>query len=341
MEFDGPLVSLQHVPLFPPKSVACPYHYTNTNEIVKIMRKTNYILALSGHYHMGFELLDHKGINYITGRTLCEKPFGYAIIEIDDKGKISCEQENLAMPEELCLVDHHVHTKLAYCNENMDITKSIALGKMFGLDGIVISEHSAHLYFSKENYGQRVQYLEGIVSNKKNNRVAEYFALYANEANNFCRLGMEIDYDQNGQGVIEPAVWDQIEFHNGSVHVLDSIIKNFDMKAIDAEFLFLSEAVAASGVNVLVHPFRVLRRDNRHLFAPLVDILKRYGTAIEINYHANEPSAEFFQMCIKNGIKLSLGSDAHNLYEVGEFYAHLKFLRKIAPDFDLCDLLIR
>jgi len=74
--------------------------------------------------------------------------------------------------------------------------------------------------------------------------------------------------------------------------------------------------------------------------APVVAVLKRYGIAVEINYHTNEPPAEFFRMCIENGIKLSLGSDAHNLYEVGEFYAHLKFLQKIAPDFDLCDLLI-
>jgi histidinol phosphatase-like PHP family hydrolase len=342
-EFDGPLVSLQHVPLFPPESAACPYNYTNADEIVEIMHEENYVLTLSGHYHKGFELLDYKKRNYITGRALCEKPFGYAVIEIDDKGKVTCVQENLAMPEELHLVDHHVHTKLAYCNENMDITKSIALGKMFGLDGIVISEHSAHLYFNKDNYGQCLQYLEGMTSSKKDDRIAEYFALYADGADDFCRLGMEVDYDKNGQGVIELAVWDKVEFRNGSVHVLN-IAENPDMKAVEAEFLFLTEAVAASGVDVLVHPFRVFRRRGlalpRHLFAPVVDILKRYGTAVEINYHTNEPPPEFFRMCIENGIKLSLGSDAHNLYEVGEFYAHLKFLQKIAPDFDLHDLLI-
>jgi histidinol phosphatase-like PHP family hydrolase/calcineurin-like phosphoesterase family protein len=343
-EFDGPLVSLQHVSLFPPESASCPYNYTNADEIIEIMHETNYVLTLSGHYHEGFELLDCEGLNYVTGRALCEVPFGYAIIEIDDKGKVSCEQENLAMPKELRLVDHHVHTKLAYCNENMDITKSIALGKMFGLDGIVISEHSAHLYFNKENYGQCLQYLEGMGSNKKDDRVAEYFALYAAEADDFCRLGMEVDYDQNGQGVIEPDVWDKIQFRNGSAHVLKSLTENPDMKAVDAEFLFLTEAIAASGVDVLVHPFRIFGRSGlglpRHLFAPVVDILKRHGTAVEINYHTNEPPAEFFRMCIENGIKLSLGSDSHNLYEVGEFYANLKFLQKIAPDFDLRDLLI-
>ena len=342
-EFDGPLVSLQHVPLFPPDKAVCPYNYTNADEIIEIMREKNYVLALSGHYHAGFEALACEGLNYIAGKALCEKPFSYAIIEIDDKGKISHKQENLAMPKELRLVDNHVHTKMAYCNENMDIPKSTALGKMFGLDGIVISEHSAHLYFNKENYGQYLQYFSGMKSDKKTDRVDKYFALYADEADSFCRLAMEVDYDKNGKGIIEQSVWNQLKFRNGSVHVMN-IAKNPDMKKIEKEFLFLTEAIAASGVDVLVHPFRIFGRNGltlpTHLFAPTVDILKRYGTAVEINFHTNEPSPDFFRMCIESGIKLSLGSDAHNLYEVGEFYAHLKFLQKIAPDSNISDLLI-
>jgi len=343
-EFDGPLVSLQHVPLFSPPVNCCPYNYTNADEIVKIMHETNYVLALSGHYHEGFELLDHEGIAYITGRALCEKPFGYAIIEISSDGKVSCEQENLSMSEDLHLVDHHIHTNMAYCNENMDIAKSIDLGKMFGLAGIVISEHSDHLYFSKEDYSKHIQYTEGIKSNKKSNRVAEYFASYANESDDFSRLGMEVDYDCRGHKVIEPEVWDKLEFRNGSIHSLSSIREKATQKAIDEEFLFLTEKIAASGVDVLVHPFRIFKRRGltvpRHLFATTVEILKRYGTAVEINYHTNEPPAEFFRMCIENGIKLSLGSDSHNLYEVGEFYAHLKFLQEIAPNSNINDLLI-
>jgi histidinol phosphatase-like PHP family hydrolase/calcineurin-like phosphoesterase family protein len=342
-DFDGPLVSLQHVPLFPSKAESCPYNYTNADDIIKIMRDTNYVLALSGHYHAGFELLDYEGGNYITGRTLCEKPFGYAIIEINDNGRVRCEQENLAMPKELKLVDHHVHTKMAYCNENMDIKKASELGKMFDLDGIVISEHSDHLYFNREACGKHIQYIEGMESNKKCNRIAKYFTLYAKEADDFCSLGMEVDYDKNGHAIIEPEVWNKLKFRNGSIHSLN-ITKNPDTKAIEKEFLFLTEAVAASGVDVLVHPFRIFGRRGltlpRHLFVPVVDILKHYGTAVEINYHTNEPPAEFFRMCIENGIKLSLGSDSHNLYEVGEFYAHLKFLQEIAPDFDLHELLI-
>ena len=347
-EFDGPLVSLQHVPLFPPKAESCAYNYTNADEIVEIMRETNYVLALSGHYHEGFELLDYEGVNCIVGRALCEQPFGYELIEIDDDGKLSCKHENLAVPKELGLVDHHVHTKFAYCSaytDKMTLTRLIDIGKIFNLDGIILSEHSAHLYFNRENYGQRLQFIEGIKSNKKDDHVAEYIALHANEADDFCRLGIEIDYDQYGQMVIEPGDWDKIKFRNGSIHILKNILEQQDMTKIEDEFLFQTNAVASSGVDVLVHPFRVFKRAGltlpEHLFAPTVDILKRYGVAAEINYHTNEPPPEFFRMCIEKGIKLSFGSDAHKLYEVGEFYPHLKLLQKIAPNRDPRDLLIR
>ena len=43
----------------------------------------------------------------------------------------------------------------------LDIRIFYTGGKMFDLDGIVVSEHSAHLYFNRENYGQCLQYLEG------------------------------------------------------------------------------------------------------------------------------------------------------------------------------------
>ena len=344
-DFPGPVVSLQHVPLFPPKAECCGYNYTNAEEIIQVMQDTNYVLALSGHYHHGFELFDHQGMNFMAGRVLCEDPFGYAILEVDTSGKVSCVQEDLALPKELKLVDHHVHTPLAYCNENMDIAKSIMLGKLFGLDGMVISEHSAHLYFNRTDYGQRTCFLEGMDFTGKVDRVNEYFELYKRESTDFCRLGMEIDIDRKGRGLFEPQIMDEVEFRNGAVHYMTSIINKSGIDAIEKEFMFLTESVLACGIDALVHPFRVFNRNGlenpKHLFKPVVELLKKYGAAAEINYHTNNPDPDFFRMCVENGVKISLGSDSHNLYEVGEFYASLRFLQKIAPDFDINELLIR
>ncbi len=69
-------------------------------------------------------------------------------------------------------------------------------------------------------------------------------------------------------------------------------------------------------------------------------LLKKHNVAAEINYHTNEPSEEFFSKCIRSGVKISFGSDAHNLYEVGEFYYHLQLLQRCGYDGDIGDILV-
>ena len=54
------------------------------------------------------------------------------------------------------------------------------------------------------------------------------------------------------------------------------------------------------------------------------------GVAAEINCHAGyRPNPEFFALCLKHGVKLSLGTDSHNLYEVGFIMPHLRILKAI------------
>ena len=45
--------------------------------------------------------------------------------------------------------------------------------------------------------------------------------------------------------------------------------------------------------------------------------------------HLQLPKPEFILCCINNGVKLSLGSDSHNLYEVGELHEHLAIIEHI------------
>ena len=66
------------------------------------------------------------------------------------------------------------------------------------------------------------------------------------------------------------------------------------------------------------------------LYLPTIELLKRYGVAAEINCHAGyRPNPEFFAPCLKHGVKLSLGTDSHNLYEVGFIMPHLRILKAV------------
>ncbi|QSH40224.1 metallophosphoesterase [Lentisphaerota bacterium ZTH] len=343
-EFKGTLIALQHVPVFPPEAGCCEYGCTNAAEICSVMRDNNYKVSLAGHYHAGFCYDAADGITYNACPALREKPFKYSIIEVDHLGQCSRIDEALAMPKELELCDHHIHTKLAYCNQNMDIARTERLAKAFNLRKIYVTEHTAHLYQSEKNYRENQYFYKGLNNSEIEDRTEEFFELHAGEASPNTGCGMELDYDIDGAPIIMPEINNKLEFRNGAVHCLASTASRAPMKEVEAEFLAQTQAVINSGVNALAHPFRIFRRRGkplpRHLYEPVAEMLKAGNVAAELNFHANNPPLEFFRICIAKGVKISLGSDSHNLCQVGEFYPHLNFLKKIVTNQRLCDILL-
>ena len=118
-----------------------------------------------------------------------------------------------------------------------------------------------------------------------------------------------------------------------------------DASKRENEFMYLCNSMIKSGIDILAHPFRIFRRSNLavppHLFAPLVALLKENNVAAEINFHTNEPPLEFVKLCLESGVKLTFGSDSHNLYEVGEFYPHLKLLEAAGFNGSFEDILLK
>jgi len=110
------------------------------------------------------------------------------------------------------------------------------------------------------------------------------------------------------------------------------------------QFLASLDEFLKSGIHILAHPFRVFYRSNitppKWIYGPVTELLKKHDVAAEINYHTNEPDAEFFSKCIRSGVKLAFGSDSHNLYEIGEFYYHLKLLESCGYKGDPEDILV-
>ncbi len=80
---DGPIVSVQHVPLFPPGESACPYAFTNAEEAWAAFERNRYTLALSGHYHAGDDLVARRVARAVIAPALCEAPFPFLEIAVD------------------------------------------------------------------------------------------------------------------------------------------------------------------------------------------------------------------------------------------------------------------
>jgi histidinol phosphatase-like PHP family hydrolase/predicted phosphodiesterase len=337
----GPVISVQHVPLFPPGMSDCPYNYTNAEQIIAEMKKHRIFLSIGGHYHKGVGLIQSEGINFVTVPAVCESPFSYMIIDVEDE-KLSVSTDCFQMPSELGLVDRHVHTQLAYCSENMDVASVMNLYKDFGLKGVIFTEHSGQLYFDKESYFSGSCCIKGLDSaRKKNNRMQQYFELM--KVNNVPAesIGLEVDFDFQNRPLVTEADKAGAKFLIGAVHKLVELQKNNpDYKRAAQEFLCRTEAAAKSGVDVLAHPFRLFYRAGpkppMDLFEKAVKLLKDNNVAAEMNFHSQQDEAEFFEKCVNSGVKLCLSSDSHNMYEVGELWPHLKLLEKIgvtAQDF--------
>jgi histidinol phosphatase-like PHP family hydrolase/predicted phosphodiesterase len=333
-DFNGQIISVQHVPILPYGVSECPYVYTNSAQIIAAMKKYDVFMSVSGHYHKGLGHIQSDGINFIAAPAICESPFQYTIVEIDGS-KVSVTTDRLCLPPELGLVDRHVHTQLAYCSENMDAARILAIYKDLGLADVVFTEHSGQLYFNNESFWEGECYISGLDGiDEKNNRIEQYFELM--KQNNVPKksIGLEMDFDYAGRAMVRPQDRQRVGFLMGSLHKLAEMCKpNIDWNAVRDEYLFRTEAILKSRVDVLAHPFRLFHRKGGQLPADLyekvIKLLKQYNTAAEVNFHSQQAESDFALMCVESGVKLSLSSDCHNMYELGELWPHLKMLEKI------------
>ncbi|OGV68395.1 MAG: hypothetical protein A3K19_05275 [Lentisphaerae bacterium RIFOXYB12_FULL_65_16] len=341
----GPIVSLQHTPLFAPGLVNCPYNYINATEILAVMRECGIGLAISGHFHPAYDLVRTDGIATVAAPALCEIPFGLLVVEIDGD-RVTAARHDLRLPPELGLVDTHVHTHLAYCAENMDIRKTFALARDFGLGGVFFAEHSGQLYFDAKNYWGGAcleQGMSGAVPAADRSHL--YFDALAAARCPASAIGMELDAAYDGSVLVRAEHEARLALRLGAVHGLAALRgPQPDMAKAQDEFLFLVEALLKHGIHSLAHPFRVFRRGGAKcpeaLFAPTVRLLRQYKTAAELNFHTNEPPPAFVRLCLDAGVPFTFGSDAHNLYEIGEFALQLELLRACGFNGDLKDVLL-
>lgn len=344
--FDGPLISLQHVPIFPPGTDECRYNYTNVDDVMRAMRESGYALSISGHHHKGVDLIRDDSGAYLVGPALCESPFAFLAVTLDGDD-ISVERQELVAPKALGLVDAHIHTPFAYCNDDMDIAKAVRLADEFGLAGMGFAEHSTHLYFSKdEAWGKKLNHTHGLSAARDEQcRSDAYFAALADADVPRESIGLEVDCDFKGRPVLSDDDRKRIYFQIGAIHYVPEMMKaEADADVMGEELLGLLRRFLPTGFRTLAHPFRIFRRKGlpapSKYFQPVADLLHEHGVAAELNFHTNDPPPEFVRACFDSRVRLTFGSDAHHLYEIGDFQPQLSLLRECGFDGDLADVVI-
>lgn len=344
--FNGKLIAVQHVPLFPAGMTDCPYNLTNSADVIAEMKKHGVSLCIGGHYHKGVDSFEHEGIVYVAAPAICETPFPFLVVETEGS-KISINRHQLALPRTFAFSDRHIHTQFAYCSENMEMRKAVRLARDFGLSDIGFSEHSDHLAFPLEDCRNGRCHRDGVAAaDPAKSRFDSYIRKAAFAGKQGVKIGLEVECDFHGKPVLKKEHADKLDFMIGAVHSVKSLASGErDLSRIEDDFLAILEKFLKTGFSALAHPFRIFRRAgkpvNPDLFMPVVKMLKATGTAAELNFHTNTPDPLFFKMCIEAGVPLTFGSDSHNLSEIGDFAAHLRMMEEIGYNGDLADIMFK
>ncbi|MBN1518259.1 metallophosphoesterase [Candidatus Sumerlaeota bacterium] len=341
--FDGTIIALQHVPLSPPELELCRFNLTNAADVIEIMRGNNIQLVLGGHEHDGF---DHEqdGIRYFCAGALCEAPFRYYEIEID-AGRTEIREHQIQWPASLQLMDLHSHTEFAYCSQDMELALTPLIAREIGLDGVAITEHSGQLYFSRDDFWSAEYIHRGIKgAASKHNRRDEYLRQARQlRADDVC-IGLEVDCDAHGDPVMRPNDREDFDVLLGALHYMPiHEIRNQDPEKVYDLFLAQMERFTACGIDVLAHPFRLLSVNGlpipERVWRALLELLRINHVATELNFHHIAPQSEYVRACIDAGVKITLGSDAHQIHKIGELGPHLRLLQELGYDGELKDIL--
>jgi len=243
------------------------------------------------------------------------------------------------------LFDTHVHTELAYCAVDTNVAGCLERAKLLDLEGLCFTEHAGQLYVTADDFwSAKFIFDPDIWKAGPRERMDEYFRLTDPHRGQFVRIGLEAEIDRDGVLTVRLEDRNRLDLLLGAVHWIPEDTDAMTDAQFTRAFLRTTERLLAAGVNILAHPMRAVAR-----FRPIAgevnvavaDMLAATDTAAEINFHLNTPELPFVAACIKRGVKLALGSDTHELRELGNLGPAITLLREAAGSDDVDYLLYR
>jgi len=342
---DKPIIALQHNPIHPPIESDYPYILVNRSEVMADYSAAGVVLSISGHYHPGQPLSFAGNVGYLTVPAICQAPFRYALITLTGR-EFSVSIRSLMASDDPPLIDCHAHTEFAYCAEDVTIDAVLDRARTFGLAGQVFAEHAGQLYCSADDFWAARHIRQPKVwKTQENSRMANYLRTMQEKRDDFTRIGLEVELDIDGNLTLHDEDRQQIDLIIGAVHWIKDDPKELTDAELTDEFMQTTLKLIESDIDILAHPWRFFRRANRevptHLYSELAQALAENKVAAEINFHTNTPDVAFFAQCVARGVKISLATDAHAIYEAGHLSAHLALLKQITDENNITNLLFQ
>ena len=273
---------------------------------------------------------------------LCLAPFRFAVITVDG-AEATTELCQLAASRP-GLWDTHNHTELAYCATTSTAAGAVARMHTFGLAGLCLAEHAGQLYVDANDFwSARFIREPDLWKRTPDNRVDEYLRMADPLRSPHVRVGFETELDRDGDLILRDEDRQRAQIILGAVHWLNVDTDGMTNAQLNVAYLRQVEQMLTRGVDVMAHPLRLFYRTDWTLepgtASAVAKMLAETDTPAELNIHKNEPVEAFYAEVIERGVKISLGSDSHVLWEVGMLGWHVEFLRRVAGTDDISPLL--
>ncbi len=338
---DTPLIVLQHNPILPFETADVIKPPANADAIADAYRQAGVTLSLSGHNHAGQGLTRQSGVNYITVRSLGVQPHVYTVATLTGR-EVDVASHSLLNDPAWGVWDTHIHTELAYCCDDLAAPDTLVRrAREMNVAGMCIVEHAAQLLVSDDDFWkQRFIFDPDLWIRRSHDRMEAYFKLVEPLRSDTMRIGLEIEIDHTGQLTCHEEDLARIDFRLGAVHWLPEDDTGWTSAQRVAGFLRATERLLACDVDALAHPMRYLYKTQsitHEACQAVATMLAETNTVCEINFHTHSPWPEFLEACLERNVKFTLGSDAHAMWELGNFGAYIAILKDAAGTDDLTE----
>jgi len=214
---------------------------------------------------------------------------------------------NLSTPDTLVHMlpkfDFHSHTP--YSDGRSPHLAMVEMAETIGLEAMAFTDHGPEL--------------EGGTSPGRLPAMLQDIRLAKEEAGIPVLAGMEANApDGTGRIDIDEHIIEDLDIILLGIHTLDGedTQRDFAKKYLKVANL----AVERNQLDVVAHPFFLHEPLLPHLsldeIEEFLELAGDRGVAMEVNAKYRYPGADFISLCIRKGVKLSVGSDAHSTAEL-------------------------
>jgi DNA polymerase (family 10) len=239
--------------------------------------------------------------------------------------------------------DCHVHTEYSACAEDVSLQRYAEFARTSDLV-FAITDHSAHVFYPPGKawafWSEDAVPIYEANLEAGRERVERYLRQVRSLQRGGMLVGTELDVLPDGRLVFPEDELKGLDVVLGAVHSLPALRQKRPLTEVVTEYKFQAETLAAVGMEVLAHPFRLILGEGHPvpdgLMAWLVELARDAGFALEINSHKQFPDEDLAmtRLALEAGVTLATGTDAHRWSEFGDFSYHARMLEQagLSPD---------